>query len=258
MPPFLITQRGPEIGRRYDLVSPQFTIGRGTDNDLVLGDALVSRYHAVIRQENEGVVIIDLGSTNPVLVNDTPLEAGMPHRLQHRDIIVLGQNVFSFQNPPAAAPMPAWSPRPGEPATVIQGGTPAERGVPASEPAASQRAPRPLDPAGGRPETPPAPWQPGPQAAGPAWREEPPPASPSPHWDTPTYGGGLPDLGAGPGAAAQPHAELPAPDEAKTVISRLPGAGPSSPRDVEPRVPPPPLPRVRPADADDDAPTVHR
>ena len=47
MPAFLITQRGPEIGRRYELTELQFTIGRGQDNDLVLVDALVSRYHAV-------------------------------------------------------------------------------------------------------------------------------------------------------------------------------------------------------------------
>ena len=79
MSPFLITQRGPVIGHRHDLDSGQFTIGRGQDNDLVLNDAMVSRYHAVIRQENAGVVLIDLGSTNPALVNDMPLEPGVPH-----------------------------------------------------------------------------------------------------------------------------------------------------------------------------------
>ena len=120
MPPFLITQRGPEIGRRYDLNNTQFTMGRGHDNDLVLGDAQVSRYHAVIRQENEGVVIIDLGSTNPVVVNESPLEPGAPQRLQHRDIITLGQSVFCYQNFAAAPSAPARGVRSGEPATMMK------------------------------------------------------------------------------------------------------------------------------------------
>ncbi len=100
MPAFLVTQRGPEIGRRFELTDAQFSIGRGQDNDLMLSDALVSRYHAVIRCDGEDVAIIDLGSTNPLMVNDTVPEPGVPYRLQHRDVIAIGQSVFSFQNPP--------------------------------------------------------------------------------------------------------------------------------------------------------------
>src|SRR5688572_30925094 len=102
VPPFLITQRGPEIGRRDELTDAQLTIGRDPDNDLVLLDALVSRYHAVIRRDGDHVVVIDLGSTNPVAVNDTVLEPGVPCPLQHRDVVIVGQSVFSFQNPSAA------------------------------------------------------------------------------------------------------------------------------------------------------------
>jgi hypothetical protein len=218
----LITQRGPEIGRRYDLTSPQVTIGRGSDNDLVLGDALVSRYHAVIRQENEGVVIIDLGSTNPVLVNDVPLEPGVPQRLQHRDIIVVGQNVFSFQNPPAA-PAVARPPRQAEPATVVQS------------------APR---------EPGPSPWTVEP----PAGRSEPPPPPPS-RWDAPGYGG-PPASPSGERLAPPPP---PPPDEARTVISRPRPAGSPPLPDAETRLSPPPPPppeELRPASPDDDTPTV--
>src|SRR3954467_15044853 len=142
MSAYLITQRGPEIGRRYDLSSAQFTIargqdkdivlgdggsahltvGRGQDNDLVLGDGLVSRYHAVIRQENEGIVIIDLGSTNPVLVNDEPLEAGIPHRLLHRDVLVVGSAVLSYQHQAGVSQPPTPAAPGGEPRTVVGGG----------------------------------------------------------------------------------------------------------------------------------------
>jgi predicted component of type VI protein secretion system len=227
VPPFLITQRGPEIGRRYDLTSSQFTIGRGTDNDLVLGDALVSRYHAVIRQENEGVVIIDLGSTNPVLVNDVPLEAGVPRRLQHRDLIVIGQNVFSFQNP-STPPTALRPPRHTEPATIVQG---------------APVAPEPVPP----------PWPPAP-----AGQEESPPPAAAPRWDAPGYASSGAERASPPPPPpmAPPPPPVP-PDEARTVISRpRPMGGPPRPPEGETRLPPPPPPELRPAAPDDDTPTV--
>jgi pSer/pThr/pTyr-binding forkhead associated (FHA) protein len=99
LPPFLVTQRGPEIGRRYELGRERFTVGRGHDNDLVLPDRLVSRYHAVICLEPNGVSIVDLGGINPVSVNNAPLNPGESHSLAHRDVVVIGENVFSFQDP---------------------------------------------------------------------------------------------------------------------------------------------------------------
>jgi len=97
--PFLVTQRGPEIGRRYELGRARFTVGRGHDNDLVLPDRLVSRYHAVLLLEADAVSIVDLGGINPVSVNNAPLTPGEPHFLAHRDVLVIGENVFSFQHP---------------------------------------------------------------------------------------------------------------------------------------------------------------
>jgi len=97
MDSFLIVQRGEDIGRRYDLDTVQLTIGRGADNDMVLNDPMVSRYHAVIKRSGNGYTIIDLGSSNPVVVNDQPLEAGMSQPLNHRDVVFIGKTVFSFQ-----------------------------------------------------------------------------------------------------------------------------------------------------------------
>jgi adenylate cyclase len=45
------------------------TIGRGNANDLVLNDSSVSRFHAVVKIQDRGVLIADRGSTNGVVIN---------------------------------------------------------------------------------------------------------------------------------------------------------------------------------------------
>ncbi|HEY8601098.1 MAG TPA: FHA domain-containing protein [Thermomicrobiales bacterium] len=94
----MIVQRGEDIGRRFDLDNTQLTIGRGADNDLVLNDPMVSRYHAVLKSQGSRYTLIDLGSSNPVVINDQALEPGNPQQLTHRDVVFIGKTVFSFQN----------------------------------------------------------------------------------------------------------------------------------------------------------------
>jgi len=93
---FFIVQRGPEIGRRYELQNAVITIGRSEDNDISFDDPYMSRYHAVIKQAGSKLVIIDLGSENAVQVRDTALEPGEPYILQNRDILRLGQNILCY------------------------------------------------------------------------------------------------------------------------------------------------------------------
>ncbi len=103
MAAFLIVQRGEDIGRRFDLDTTQLTVGRGSDNDMVLNDPMVSRYHAVVKRQGNGHLVIDLGSSNPVVINDQVCEPGEPRVLQHRDVVFIGKTVFSFQNRGGAA-----------------------------------------------------------------------------------------------------------------------------------------------------------
>lgn len=103
MAAFLIVQRGEDIGRRFDLDTTQLTVGRGSDNDMVLNDPMVSRYHAVVKRQGNGHLVIDLGSSNPVVINDQVCEPGEPRVLQHRDVVFIGKTVFSFQNRGAGA-----------------------------------------------------------------------------------------------------------------------------------------------------------
>ncbi len=77
-----------------ELTKPVITIGRGNANDLVLNDSSVSRFHAVIKQTDDGrVVIADRGSTNGVVLNgrriagETELRNGDHNRIGTYDVL---------------------------------------------------------------------------------------------------------------------------------------------------------------------------
>jgi DNA-binding NtrC family response regulator len=52
------------------------TIGAMEDNDLVVGDETVSRYHCKIVQEDTGYVLVDLQSTNGTFINRVRIKEG--------------------------------------------------------------------------------------------------------------------------------------------------------------------------------------
>ena len=59
----------------FNLTGDQATIGRATDNDIVLNDFSVSRRHAYLRRENGVWILRDNQSTNGVRVNERPVPA---------------------------------------------------------------------------------------------------------------------------------------------------------------------------------------
>ncbi|MBW8875814.1 MAG: FHA domain-containing protein [Acidobacteria bacterium] len=60
--------------RTTPLTGGRVRLGRGSDNDVVLSDVSVSRYHAEILREVDGWSVHDLKSTNGVEVNGVPVE----------------------------------------------------------------------------------------------------------------------------------------------------------------------------------------
>ena len=74
---------------------PEFRIGRSDDNELVLLDPAVSRYHAAIRPSDQGYVIFDLDSSNGVRVNG---EAVRFARLADGDEIQVGSTLAHFRD----------------------------------------------------------------------------------------------------------------------------------------------------------------
>ena len=68
-------------------------IGRQAGATLKIGNASVSRRHAVIEKDGDRFVIADLGSRNGTFVNDVPVRR---RELQHGDRVRIGDSQFFF------------------------------------------------------------------------------------------------------------------------------------------------------------------
>ena len=90
----LVVEEGPDAGRRFAL-KPNTRLGRAPDNDVVLQDPLVSRYHAAITFTGAAYVIADLGSANGTKVNGVPID--QPCQLRHGDVIAMGSEQLVFR-----------------------------------------------------------------------------------------------------------------------------------------------------------------
>src|SRR5215212_6773612 len=67
------------------------SIGRDSDNDIVLDEMTVSRCHALLFTRAGHVTIMDLESANGTFVNGVQVQPDMLVRLADGDIIQLGQ-----------------------------------------------------------------------------------------------------------------------------------------------------------------------
>jgi DNA-binding NtrC family response regulator len=67
---------GPDSGRSHVAAEDKVTIGTAIDNDLMLEDDSVSRYHVELSRGRTGVQIVDCGSTNGTLVHGVRVATG--------------------------------------------------------------------------------------------------------------------------------------------------------------------------------------
>ena len=70
------------------------TVGRATDNDIVLPDVLASRHHATLLPTPEGVKIVDARSINGTFVNGTRVDEAL---LAENDLVTIGNVDLLFQ-----------------------------------------------------------------------------------------------------------------------------------------------------------------
>lgn len=83
-------------GADVELVSTVTTLGRGADNDVQLVDGGISRRHAEIRVEADGVHVVDVGSTNGTTVNGRAVQRSLLH---DGDTVLLGRTTLTFRLP---------------------------------------------------------------------------------------------------------------------------------------------------------------
>jgi general secretion pathway protein A len=97
----LVTSQGLPDGV-VPLTSSRILIGRSELADVRIDSAFVSRYHSLIVRENGRDLLIDLGSTNGVLVNG---KRAIRAQLKHRDLIQVGPARVTYLNPAIAPPL---------------------------------------------------------------------------------------------------------------------------------------------------------
>lgn len=82
-------------GDSHSVTGPATSIGRSSDNDIVLVDARVSRRHAMIVRVGIGFVIHDTGSANGVEINSARIAGSAA--LAHGDEVRIGNSEFTFE-----------------------------------------------------------------------------------------------------------------------------------------------------------------
>jgi hypothetical protein len=81
-------------GKEWSLDRDAQVIGRLSGSEIEIQDTGASRRHAEIRRKGDDFVIVDLGSTNGTLVNDSPIAE---YTLQDGDRITIGRTVLEFR-----------------------------------------------------------------------------------------------------------------------------------------------------------------
>ena len=82
-------------GRMIPIASSGLKIGRMTDNDLILDDPKVSRYHAHLMPSRAGMLVKDLASANGIYVDDQFVDGGTV--LVGGERIRIGSTLMSFE-----------------------------------------------------------------------------------------------------------------------------------------------------------------
>jgi pSer/pThr/pTyr-binding forkhead associated (FHA) protein len=100
-----VLERGRIAGRVFPLVKSRYsprgpvTIGRTSENDVVIPEYSVSRKHCFIATMSEGYRITDFGSANGTLVDGTEIGKLIPHALRGGEILTLGRLMLFFLPP---------------------------------------------------------------------------------------------------------------------------------------------------------------
>lgn len=116
----VITAQG-EPEREVSLKADRILVGRGDEADVRIDSVFISRYHALIVHDGNRHLLLDLGSTNGLLVNSRRI---LRRALRHRDLIQVGPARVMYINEQANNVQPD----PGETLCFSRPGFPAAAG----------------------------------------------------------------------------------------------------------------------------------
>lgn len=91
---YLIIKHGENRGKDFKIIKDETTIGREPENDIVIPNPTVSRFHAKITRSEDKYFIEDLGSANGTMVNGIRVTKELLH---DGDIVQLGDVVLVFK-----------------------------------------------------------------------------------------------------------------------------------------------------------------
>jgi pSer/pThr/pTyr-binding forkhead associated (FHA) protein/tetratricopeptide (TPR) repeat protein len=115
--PYLEQTAGAGWGRTFELSRKKLSIGRTTDNEIVLDSTSVSRVHAVLKQTAKGWFIEDNISKNGIWVNGIAIKKAL---LRPGDVVQIGEFVFRYCDPRVPSPM-------SHPEEVSRAGIPSQK-----------------------------------------------------------------------------------------------------------------------------------
>ena len=92
---WIVGTTGPLTHQTFKLKPSRTLIGTGDDCDLRIDDQYMSSHHCEVRFEGNGYRIVDLGSTNGIVVNDRRVK---DHELVDNDLLKVGRTEFKFKS----------------------------------------------------------------------------------------------------------------------------------------------------------------
>jgi pSer/pThr/pTyr-binding forkhead associated (FHA) protein len=95
----MVVIQGNAPGLQILLSRPETTIGRLSDNHLVLDSTTVSRHHGRVIKDGSRYDIEDLKSRNGIAMNGEPLKSHERRALIHGDTLRFGDHQLVFLNP---------------------------------------------------------------------------------------------------------------------------------------------------------------
>jgi hypothetical protein len=104
IPDVIVTARVTMRGgvREFPLVfkprGRRLNVGRGTDNDLTIDDASVSKIHAaLLMNQQETLLVADTGSTNGTYINGRRISYGEARQIEPGDVVAFGDVEVRFR-----------------------------------------------------------------------------------------------------------------------------------------------------------------